>query len=433
MNTNMRGSVTVFLMMILVVCLLIIGVITEAAIGKAGRTYGYSIIDLAGRSILSEFDRSLYNEYGIFGTWTDEETVKKKLQLYIEDGREERSTTTNLIRFRIEEIDVDLSGFPLTNLEAFDQQIMTQMKFQTVMDGISIVKHLEEGNLIEEEKEIAGIQSDHTVRGDRTLKNQRVMEALPSMKLIKEGGSILELPMIPNLKEIPKLALENVALNLYIIDHFRHHEDTNEWVNTFFANEIEYVLSGNYNDEINHSKVKAVLLSLRTALNLAHIYSDQSKVEALILAAELLTPGPASLATQIALASTWAGAEAIVDINRLENGKEVPLYKKSSDWSLSLEQVLAENIREDLPNIEESNGLSYEEYLFLFLCFQNRETKLVRIMDLIQLNLQGTQNENFLMDHCYFGFEYRCVLVRENTYLGYSVHRRGEFAGAHVY
>jgi hypothetical protein len=64
-----KGSTSIFLTMILLSFLLIIGVFAEAAAGKASRTYANAVFDLAGRSILSEFDLNLKSDYGLYSEW----------------------------------------------------------------------------------------------------------------------------------------------------------------------------------------------------------------------------------------------------------------------------------------------------------------------------------------------------------------------------
>ena len=58
----------------------------------------------------------------------------------------------------------------------------------------------------------------------------------------------------------------------------------------------------------------------------------------------------------------------------------------------------------------DTSGMSYDEYLRLVLAAQKEEKKIYRSMDLIQINLQGCDDEDFFIEDCYTGLAYN-VLV----------------------
>ena len=195
-------------------------------------------------------------------------------------------------------------------------------------------------------------------------------------------------------------------------------------------------MCGGFEDDENYKDTRGYLFLLRTGLNLAHIYSDPVKREEVIALAAVLTPPPVSVATQLAIATVWAGAEAENDLKLLEDGKKVALLKGKTNWALSLEGIaegLAVNDDGSVRGggsggnsgsdgngggyIEPSNksGLDYEDYLRMLLFFQNREMKLLRTMDLIQLNMRGRYHKDFLMKDYYGGFAFDAV-VQDRRY-----------------
>ncbi|HQC82605.1 MAG TPA: DUF5702 domain-containing protein, partial [Bacillota bacterium] len=99
----------------------------------------------------------------------------------------------------------------------------------------------------------------------------------------------------------------------------------------------------------------------------------------------------------------------------------------------SLENAIEGIMNEAGESPEEQEGLDYEDYLFLLLCFKDKESKLIRIMDLIQLNLKGTADEDFDMSRCYSGFSFRSKVKRTSGFPGVLNLRSGEFSGIHVY
>lgn len=54
----------------------------------------------------------------------------------------------------------------------------------------------------------------------------------------------------------------------------------------------------------------------------------------------------------------------------------------------------------------DTSGLSYKEYLGLFLTMTPTETKIKRCKDIIQLNVQGAFDDTFLIKNCYTGLLY---------------------------
>jgi hypothetical protein len=52
------------------------------------------------------------------------------------------------------------------------------------------------------------------------------------------------------------------------------------------------------------------------------------------------------------------------------------------------------------------SGLSYRDYLRLFLYFTSRETRLLRAMDIIQINMKAGYYYDFLIQEHYTGLRY---------------------------
>ena len=428
-----RGSVSVFLLMTLSVSILLIGIFTEAAAGKAARAYAESVIDLAGRSVLSEFDRDLKADYGIFGIVSDTQTITDKLYWYLSESFIKEKKTADFFHFTVDEIEIDLSAYVLSNTESFEEQIIEFMKYRAIPQVLNLAGLMDEiENMnIDGLSEDEGIVNESGRRENRTLKNRRIIEELPSRLIDKQLWNLQDLIDMPDLSEFGEIAKEELYINLYIIDRFRHYLDSADRTDTFFVNETEYILYGSLSDQTNYFLVKTALAALRTGLNLTHIYSDPKKREALAAAASIITPGPAAAATQIALAGAWAAAEAVVDIKKLEKSKKVPLIKTEEDWVLSLDNVINEDLEPSEQAGEEGRGLTYENYLFLFL--MDRETKLLRIMDLIQLNMKGNHNADFLITGCYSGIDIYCTLSRKVNFLGVTGNRKGVISSSHVY
>ncbi len=430
---NKKGATTVFLCMILSSLLLLVSMFGEAAAGMASRSYANSVFDLAGRSILSEYDRSLKSRYGIFGFLMEEDVVEAKVDNYMNESFKTGFGKTRLLPLSLVHIQVDLSEQVMTNPELLKQQILDHMSYRVFFDVLYVLDALEFLKYEEGQQTGEGEADTSGIKNMRTLRNDKVIRELPSRLLQgMDGGfkSILELPL-PS--EIRQLSYKELCLNLYILKHFRHDLDSPQWNNTFFSNEVEYILCGRLSDESNHNIVYLSLLAYRTVINAAHIYADADKWEAVTLAATLAGGGVASPAALTAITGIWAGAEAASDMNRLLKGKKVPLIKTSEDWVLDLTKALEGTVDSGLESSEEGEGLCYEDYLFLLLCFKDDESKLIRIMDLIQLNIKGETNENFTLSRCFSGFRFHATVARDTGFPGLLSNRNGEFSGTHIY
>ena len=83
--------------------------------------------------------------------------------------------------------------------------------------------------------------------------------------------------------------------------------------------------------------------------------------------------------------------------------------KEHKEWSTSLTGILTGNFYENSTN---NKGLSYQDYLRVFLGLMNKEKKVERSFDVVEMDLRQTDgNQHFRIDRCIdyikvnFGFE----------------------------
>ena len=149
--------------------------------------------------------------------------------------------------------------------------------------------------------------------------------------------------------------------------------------------------------------------------------------------AAVLTPGPEAAVTQAALVLAWAAGEAANDVARLEKGGCVPLMKTDEDWMLSLEGVLENLFEGKVLEPENNDGLNYKGYLTLLLFFEDRQAKLIRVMDLIQINMKGNYDSGFSMAHSYAGFQLRGEISRTKSFFNLTGRKMGKFEMIFLY
>ena len=196
------------------------------------------------------------------------------------------------------------------------------------------------------------------------------------------------------------------------------------------VNEWEYVIKGSMDDEENYRAIRRRLFIARNALNLIAIYEDPAKVEIIVSIAESITPGPLGLATQALLAEAWAALETEEDIEDLYHDRRVPVLKSPGQWKTDIGAVLGsekvkdklddeskellDEKRDEITGLSErigtvtqfADGLNYDEYLMLMICSLSDSVRILRIMDLIQINMKYRYYADFNMLEYYTGIRF---------------------------
>lgn len=406
-----RGTTSVFLMMILSSILLLVGLFIHAASQTAARSYADAVLDLAGRSILSEYDLQLQKRYGIFAFHTNESQAEEKIRYYADysfhdNGLKEAFRGCNymdMLRLNLDSVDVNLKGYSITDTDLFEQQILAYMKYGIIMDS---------------RKKGSPPLSDQK---NFVLRNEQIINSLPSRgyrnglftdleRIVKNG--------VPDLQEIEKASKHTFLVDEYIMSHFLNHRRGRETRDTFFINEVEYVLKGNYNDQDNYDAVRTDLFIMRNVLNLLHINSDPEKRRKVEAIAAALTLAKGKEVGAIVVAEAWAAAESENDMRLLEDGKQVALIKKKENWAVPVSETLEYLWNSGYEKPKVIRGYDYEDYLRVLLFMENREKKLLRCMDLIQLNMKGSYYGDFDLREYYGGFQFEAAAKeRKYTYI----------------
>ena len=376
--TDKKGVTAVFLTIIAGAVLSCVIVFIQLAASAASVSYCGNLFNLAGRSVLSEFDLELKSRYDIIAFSRDNSSIVNELKKYV------KYTVTDDRYIRLGEVSVDMKDYCLMDCEIFEEQITESVNCK---------------NLIGTEKNSGPVQT-----GDRTLRNSRTINALPSKGMTDTPSVYALVSNIKNLTGISQLwknGSREYLTTVYIFSVFKSGMSPADEENSFFRNEIEYIIEGKKSDAANRSAVRADLLKLRTLLNSIYIYSSPKMMKEALLLAETITPGPEAVITQAALIAAWAAMEAELDIKTLDEGGKVPVFKDPSSWKTDINGKVAAGKGEF-----EERGYDYEGYLKILLTALKKEVRLTRMMDLIQINLQGTYSEDFYIKDCYRGFKF---------------------------
>ena len=378
--TSEKGSSTILLAILLSTMMSItVGFVVLAnEKSQAGRID--SIMAVSGRSVLSEYSIPLKERYGLFAVDMTPVELGKRLEFY---GK------INDSKLKISRMSVDVHKYALGNYYHLEEEIVEYYKF------------LMGKNLLEKNK--GPDLGNNKENQFRTLRNINAIETLPSRNMPTGGFNADEVANgLSNVNQFFDKSRKSVIINSYILEVFNNYMK-NFSKDTFFKNEVEYIIAGKKSDSRNKSVIKNRIVLARNVVNLAYLMKSPSMMAKVDFVASLA--GPASPAAKIALAESWALAESINDYKVLIHGGKVPVTKTRSDWCVDLEGV-AEGIGQGYINNHSNTGMDYNDYLQVLLAFTNREGKLARMLDLMQINIQGSYDRDFLIITSQTGFSY---------------------------
>ncbi len=167
---------------------------------------------------------------------------------------------------------------------------------------------------------------------------------------------------------------------------------------------VEYVLGGKETDEDNLKNILLRILLMREAANYKYLLTDTEKHEmvkmlAAFVATSLTVPEAGEAIEQIILLA-WAMKESKADLRALLNQKKVVLIKTKETWKTQLIGGKKEESKED-----DKNGLTYEDYLRIFIMLTPNNRLCERALSLIEQNIRLWENPCFRIDACITEFE----------------------------
>lgn len=353
-RNNKKGSIAVFFCMIMVAVMASVILIVQTADRRCSESFLDGVLVLAGRSILSEYDVRLKEDYGIFAFRATTASVAEKLSFYLKENQGEGLVSYDAAKVGL---GIDLDTYSIINPDLLEEEIVTAAKYGFIENMMA-------------QRRPAPLPEEN-----RAIKNQRVINSLPSAAAVRVGFH-LNLSVLKGDVDLRSFLPSSGNLLLttnYIMSTFGNRLEAPEQRERFFNNEVEYIISGQFSDSANAGKVRQYIVEIRTPINTAKIYADPERMAAAAAMAAAATGGTATPAAIFAIVLTWAIADSQRDADLLLAGDNV-------------------------------DGLDYGNYLMILLALSDRETKLLRVMDLIQINLKASYYEGFLIAEHYFGF-----------------------------
>jgi hypothetical protein len=196
-------------------------------------------------------------------------------------------------------------------------------------------------------------------------------------------------------------ALDKALFGEYLMRYMGMYGDTDD--SDALLYQIEYLISGKSNDTENLNGVAVRLLAVRAGMDLIYLESDASrKADAELLAEGICTvcmiEEMSPLLTQ-AILLAWALAEGRYDTKVLLSGGKIPFMKDNTTWHSEMLSALSGY--DPGPFTGTETGLSYKDYLRIFMFLTDTEKLTARAMDIIESDIRlSGGNENFRMDAC---------------------------------
>ena len=384
MVRNKRGMVSVFVMIFSVslisLAMLFIGGTRAKAISSSVESLGH----LWAKSILGEYTDKLYERYGIFA-------YKAKSPAEVDDKLNQLSEITFKGKRYIdcEGCNSSLYRYSLAELDNFQKQV-------------------NKAAVADKQKKFKDIELDVYTPSDRTISNDAIVAGLPSKGRLSSfslSNFINKIKEIDDIKDVLKGGKDELLQMKYMKSHFQSAVSQSEDDDSFFKYELEYILAGKASDEGNLKSTRNRIIAIREAMNIAYINQNSQMRDLALTIAELISSPAAAPATQQALIAAWAYAESVNDYRLLVHGKKVPLMKDDDSWAVNLKSIIT-NPNPEYIDKNNEKGNTYNEYLQAMIFLTNKDNRLLRMMDLIEINMKYCYYGNFSISSHYTGIDY---------------------------
>lgn len=369
---NKKGFVIVYVMLIFLSLQILIFTLIynsrELAIESSIKSLG----QLWSQSILAEYDKNLYNEYGLFGYYGYEKDINSRLKEYVDYSLEAKKY-----------IDYEIPNSDLINCTLVNgENIMSQIRKIVRYDEFYNYNNRKE----KETSKQLGSSENKKNRYCGILLNNRVIRCLPSNNETYQDISIS--------------LLDKKIVNKYLNRYFKDKVNDKGIGETLFSYEREYILAGSNFDRKNCKIVKSKIIGIRCLANLAYLMTDKEKCAKALAEAKILTAGTDVVVVQGIILAKWALKESVLDFNVLESNKVIPLLKTKETWGKS--EMWTE-------------GKKYNYFLDMLSGMIRTEKLFLRMMDIIQLNMKLNYYDDFQLRD-YNSCLLYTIKVNGNTY-----------------
>ncbi|MCR5102503.1 MAG: DUF5702 domain-containing protein [Butyrivibrio sp.] len=465
-QSQVNGYLTVFLSLSITVILSLVLALFQGARVSAFKMKSEIISDVAMKSVLSEYSRELYEQYGILMVDTSygqkkggiinaqdhlkyyiEENTKKPMLGYLQDSTMMNSIFLKEAAITGSSFAADGNGAVLRNqIIEYMEAVPFGDSISKVSDNLGILQYngydtedisakQTANQQIIDDYDLGTTTDDDGNEVERTLDNPadnvNSQRSVGILNLISGQESISNVSVDlskylsqrkinhgTGLGETENTGIpEKLLIDEYIFEKCGNYRKTLD--KSKLKYQIEYIIAGENNDYSNLEKVCEKLLFWREASNFSYIMTNEGFKEAALTAATLIAAlaGAPALTEpiQYSILFAWSFAESISDISILLKGGKVPIIKTAGTWKLSIEGML--DFKNNL-NSDCKEGLKYEDYLRMLLFTTETGDKTTRLMDIMEMDIRKTKgNKNFKLDYCLDKF---CGLIKMQDKSGFN-------------
>ncbi len=374
-----KGSVLVMTAMLISAMIPVMGIFFFHTKEKAIDGSVHALLNLWNQSVMGEYNRDLLQAYGIYGYRGYDKKVKDKLRDYMDYSFKDSEN------IKVEGVKILLRNHRLADYEKFKKQLVELGQITLAGDLSSKI-----GIGKRQEKKII----DRLEESNRYIINEEVLQYLPSYGHFG-SFSFSEVKNLKSIDNIAKRGSDAYFIHKYIFQYLEEEDG-------YFKFAPEYVICGNKSDTDNLNGVKWRIIGIREIFNAIYLYNSPDKISAIVAAAQIISPGIGGEAAKHGIVATWAYLESTNDYKLLIKGKKVPLFKDDISWATEPKHVI-ERIFGILIDKDNKNGNTYDDYLKLLLFLTDERTKVLRIMDLIQINMQFRFDKDFMLEEHFNG------------------------------
>lgn len=292
--------------------------------------------------------------------------------------------------------DAEWKGIRISNFNGLYEKVQKEgiLKYVTEKDSLLSAKIADTGNLV----------------GNRMKRGQ-----------INKGN------FSPEENNIGEEIAERFLFQEYLLRYMGYYGEEKE--KGALSYQIEYLLAGEEIDVTNLRKTVEMLFAIRETANALYLFGDAEKCELAetvsILLATALTVPEIAPALKLVILFGWSFAESLYDVKTLLSGGRIPLLKDGNSWNYDLEDAMLGNEVEGNQNTD--IGLSYKDYLRLFLLFADLSLITERAMNMVEADIRLTPgNQFFRLDNCYESVEF-CIGVKSKYGYRYEITREKEY------
>lgn len=422
-----KAGITVFLTMLLAICGSFLFALLETARVKGLHTEAQMVGDMTIESMFAEYQKSIYEEYGILlldesyqtGKFDGENLEKEYIRLNDINGEKEGMYSLRLSGCEVEACQyvTDYGGAPFRSLA-----VQSRSPFLTDWEEPEFEQEKENYQRLKEENQ----DVEEVLLGDFSACNQ-YEEEKNQINIVAEWSQNTILSKVirdESLLSSKAISLEDTLEhrkrnqgnikgdneNAFFVEKKLFADYLEEKMGSYTAPkedhvldyEWEYILAGKSSDKENLAEVSKNLIKIRELSNVAYLLADtekcmQAQEAAVLVAGWSQNPAVVELA-KWGILNAWAYQESILDVRALLEGEKISFLKNPEEWTLqTVPTPLAMSEFYTAKNCEQ--GWDYVTYLKFLLYMQDEEEENYRSMDIIEANISKKKGIPLKMDH----------------------------------